>query len=120
MPLMMQSNSGLHSHSIRLAKQDSIDSLQTKLRQQFRQRTPPLSHLLLVQWHTSTSHAHAAAAASAAAVGGSFCIHAFLAKKVEPGCEIESCAAFYISLSAVLCITVQQWVQQVQGTCFWT
>lgn len=38
MPLMMQSNSGLHSHSIRLAKQDSIDSLQTKLRQQFRQR----------------------------------------------------------------------------------
>ncbi|DBA74426.1 TPA: OPT superfamily [Trebouxia sp. C0004] len=37
-PLMMRSSSGLHSHSIRLAKQDSINSLQTKLRQQFRQR----------------------------------------------------------------------------------
>ena len=39
-PLMMRSSSGLHSHSIRLAKQDSINSLQTKLRQQFRQRMP--------------------------------------------------------------------------------
>jgi hypothetical protein len=38
LPLMMRSSSGLHSHSIRLAKQDSINSLQTKLRQQFRQR----------------------------------------------------------------------------------
>jgi len=37
-PLMMRSSSGLHSHSIHLAKQDSINSLQTKLRQQFRQR----------------------------------------------------------------------------------
>ena len=36
-PLMMRSSSGLHSHSLRLAKQDSITSLQTKLRQQFRQ-----------------------------------------------------------------------------------
>ena len=37
-PLMVRNSSGLHSHSLRLAKQDSINSLQTKLRQQFRQR----------------------------------------------------------------------------------
>ena len=41
-PLMVRSSSGLHSHSLRLAKQDSITSLQTKLRQQFRQS----AHLL--------------------------------------------------------------------------
>lgn len=40
-PLMVRTSSGLHSHSLRLAKQDSITSLQTKLRQQFRQSTPP-------------------------------------------------------------------------------
>ena len=39
-PLMVRSSSsGLHSHSLRLAKQDSITSLQTKLRQQFRHST---------------------------------------------------------------------------------
>ena len=34
---MVRTSSGLHAHSIRLAKQDSLTSLQTKLRQQFRQ-----------------------------------------------------------------------------------
>ena len=42
---MMRSSSGLHSHSLRLAKQDSINSLQTKLRQQFRQSMIPCSTL---------------------------------------------------------------------------
>ena len=36
---MVRSSSGLHSHSLRLAKQDSLISLQTKLRQQIRQST---------------------------------------------------------------------------------
>ena len=49
-PLMMRSSSGLHSHSLHLAKQDSINSLQTKLRQQFRQRM-----LSAFDWHTLTS-----------------------------------------------------------------
>ncbi len=44
-PLMMRSSSGLHPHSLHLAKQDSINSLQTKLRQQFRQRMPSASDL---------------------------------------------------------------------------
>ncbi|KAL3133453.1 OPT superfamily [Trebouxia sp. C0009 RCD-2024] len=35
---MVRNSSGLHSHSLRLAKQDSLTSLQTKLRQQTRQR----------------------------------------------------------------------------------
>lgn len=43
---MVRSSSGLHSHSLRLAKQDSITSLQTKLRQQFRQSTPSCYPLL--------------------------------------------------------------------------
>ena len=38
--LLMRTSSGLHSHSLHLAKQDSINSLQTTLRQQYRQRKP--------------------------------------------------------------------------------